>query len=258
MARDRKANAARSAGAWVGVVTMLVSIVCLELLPRQERFYERENEVPSLAGPISCVVIDAGHGGRDSGAIRGVILEKDLTLDVAQRLERLVRAQGFRTVMTRNSDEAVSLASRAESANRERDCVFVSIHFDEGARATATGVQTFYAARKLPRAAVFPSWLPFMQQVSAVPNDFESESLAALVQAALVSRTHAVDRGTRAEQFFVVANVQHPAVLVEGGFLSNDEDIGRLTTESYREELAAAISEGIVRYRQLAASKPGA
>ena len=79
--------------------------------------------------------------------------------------------------------------------------------------------------------------------------NFESQSLAGFVQEALVARTHAVDRGTRAEQFFVVANVRHPAVLVEGGFLSNNGDIAKLATEDYRQELAAAITEGIVRYR---------
>ena len=174
------------------------------------------------------------------------VLEKDLTLDVARRVEGLARVHGFRTMLTRPSDVWVSLAARADTANRENDCVFVSIHFDEGSRAVATGVQTFYATRQQPKSMI-PSWLPFLQPVLPQSLNFESQSLAGFVQEALVTRTRAVDRGTRAEQFFVVANVRHPAVLVEGGFLSNNGDIAKLATEDYRQELAAAITEGIVR-----------
>jgi N-acetylmuramoyl-L-alanine amidase len=76
------------------------------------------------------------------------------------------------------------------------------------------------------------------------------------VQDALVKKTQAFNRGTKAEQFYVVANVRHPAVLVEGGFLSNNEDVGKLTTEAYREQLAAAIADGILRYATIAAETP--
>ena len=81
--------------------------------------------------------------------------------------------------------------------------------------------------------------------------NLESESLAGLVQASLVARTHAFDRGTRPENFYVVANVRHPAVLVEGGFLSNNDDFAKVTNGDYRQELAAAITDGLVRYRDI-------
>ncbi len=201
------------------------------------------------------VLIDPGHGGQDSGAMRNGVLEKDLALDVAHRLERLAQKRGFETMMTRRDDKWISLARRAAAANRERNCIFVSIHFDEGARAAATGVQTFYAAQQAPKSSI-PSWLPFLQPALGEPGNIESQSLAAFVQEAIVARTRAFNRGTTAQQFYVVANVRHPAVLVEGGFLSNDEDIAKLTTEGYREELALAITEGLVQYRDLAGVRP--
>lgn len=208
---------------------MVICLVWLELMPAPDSSLPTDERRPPAKPAVTLVIIDAGHGGQDSGAMRNGILEKDLTLDVARRVEGLARAHGFRTLLTRPSDACVSLAARAAAANRENGCVFVSIHFDEGSRPAATGVQTFYAARQLPKTLV-PSWLPFLQPVLPQPADFESQSLAGFVQEALVARTHAFDRGTRAEQFFVVANVRHPAVLVEGGFLSNNDDIAKLAT----------------------------
>jgi len=222
------------------------------MLPRSVRRPGRTDGGPTISsGEPWVLMIDAGHGGDDSGAIRNGVQEKDLTLDVAQRLERLARRSGFQTNMTRRDDQFVPLAGRAAAANRERDCLFVSIHFDEGTRSAATGVQTFYAAHRIPTTIV-PSWLPFLQPSAAELSNLDSQSLAGFVQEALVARTQAVNRGTRAEQFYVVANVRHPAVLVEGGFLSNNEVIAKLSTENYREQLAVAISEGLVRYREVA------
>jgi N-acetylmuramoyl-L-alanine amidase len=238
--------------AWAGLLLMLAAFVVLQLLPRTERVDSGGTSASGNAGPISLVVIDAGHGGHDSGTLRDGVLEKDLTLDVARRVDQLVRGNGLQTVLTRADDHAISLADRAAVANEQRDCVFVSIHFDEGNRTAATGVNTYYAAHQATGPRPFPSWLPFVQPVSAEPVNFASQSLAGFVQEALVTRTRAFDRGTRAEQFYVIANVRHPAVLVEGGFLTNNDDIAKLRTESYRQQLAQAIVEGIMRYRDFA------
>ncbi len=93
------------------------------------------------------------------------------------------------------------------------------------------------------------SWLPFLERASGQGPNIESQNLASSVQEALIARTNAFNRGTKAEQFFVIANVRHPAVLVEGGFLSNKDDSQKLTSADYREKMAGAISEGILRYR---------
>ena len=116
-------------------------------------------------------------------------------------------------------------------------------------------MQTFYAVRQAPPASGLSAWLPFLQRVSSETTNLESQSLAGFVQEALVGRTQAFNRGTRAEQFYVVAHVRHPAVLVEGGFLSNTADNAKLQSEEYREQLAAAISEGIMRYREAAGQR---
>ena len=197
------------------------------------------------------MVLDPGHGGQDSGAMVGGILEKYLTLDVAQRADRLLQAQGLATVLTRVGDSYVSLADRASLTNRVPDCVLVSIHFNEGNKQVSSGIETYYADHQLPTANPVVSWLPFLQQTSLAPSNPERQSLAGFVQEALVARTKAPNRGTKAQQFFVITNVRHPAVLVEGGFLTNKEDIARLSSDEYREQIAAAISDGIIRYRDL-------
>ena len=181
----------------------------------------------------------------------GNVLEKDLTLDVAQRVDRLLQAQGLATLMTRVGDAYISLADRAAFTNRARDCVFVSIHFNEGNKPVSSGVETYYAVHQTTTGTPMVSWLPFLQRVSSseLPNP-ESQSLAGLIQDSVVTRTQSVNRGTKAEQFFVIANVRYPAVLVEGGFLSNKDDIARIGSEDYREQLAAAISEGVLNYRE--------
>ena len=179
----------------------------------------------------------------------GGVLEKDLTLDVAHRVDRLLEAEGIATVMTRLGDAYVSLAERAAFANRVSDCIFISIHFNEDNQPVSTGVETYYAAHQITPGSFMTSWLPFLWRALSESPNLESQSLAGFIQEALVLRTQALDRGTKAKQFFVIANVTSPAVLVEGGFLTNKEDNSRLTSEDYREQLAAAISDGILRYR---------
>ena len=184
------------------------------------------------------------------------ILEKELTLDVAHRARRLLQLQGVDVLLTRGDDTHVSLAGRAAIANERRNCVFVSIHFDNATRPAATGVETYYATNQISNAKLVPSWLPFLQRTSLEPTNVESQSLASFIQKALVTRTQAADRGTTPQQFFVLANVRHPAVLVEGGFLTNADEITKLATGDYREQIAAAISDGVLRYRDALRQQP--
>lgn len=202
--------------------------------------------------PFALVVLDPGHGGQDSGAMCAGVQEKDLTLDIAQRVEVLLQAQGIATLMTRTGDTYVSLADRAAVTNRSRDCIFVSIHFNEGTKNASAGVETYYAEHPVADRPRIASWLPFMQRAAfETTSNVESESLAGFIQESLVARTQAVDRGTKTGQFFVITNVRYPAVLVEGGFLSNKDDVARLTSVDYRDQMAAAITEGILHYREV-------
>jgi N-acetylmuramoyl-L-alanine amidase len=155
------------------------------------------------------------------------------------------------TVMSRVADNYVSLPERAALANRVEDCILVSIHFNEGNKAVSSGIETYYADHQIPAGEPIVSWLPFLQRTAAEAPNFESQSLASFVQEALVVRTNAVNRGTKTAPFSVIRNVRRPAILVEGGFLSNKEDLARLSSVDYREQIATAISEGIFRYRDL-------
>ncbi|HST30404.1 MAG TPA: N-acetylmuramoyl-L-alanine amidase [Chthoniobacterales bacterium] len=233
--------------AWMGLALMLVSFVWWQFL-----LTPRSSVLSSGAGasaPFTLVVLDPGHGGQDSGAICGAIYEKDLTLDIAQRVNRLLQAQGLATLMTRVGDSYVSLQDRAAVTNRARDCIFVSIHFNESKK-TASGVETYYAEHQTAPAPRLVSWIPFFQGPAAESPSLASQSLARFIQEAMIARTKAPNRGTKAEQFFVIANVDVPAVLVEAGFL-NKEEIAKVDSNDYRDQMAAAISEGILRYRDV-------
>ena len=240
----------RRAIPWLGLFLLAISFAWFVQLPAPlHPSSEKMKPVERGAQPL-VVVLDPGHGGQDSGAMCGTVLEKDLALDVALRAELLLRAAGFSTVLTRDDDRYVSLAERASLGNRDANSLFVSIHFNDGARPTISGVETYYA---LEHSAALPglfSWLPFLQRADSAPLTAQSESLAGFIQAALVERTQALNRGTKREQFYVIANVRHPAALVEGGFLTNKADATKLATAEYRQQIASAISDGVHRYRE--------
>jgi N-acetylmuramoyl-L-alanine amidase len=246
---DGSGGSARSLLAWIGLLLMAASFVWLQLLPSRPR-PRVDIPTPATDGPFALVVLDPGHGGRDSGTMKAGIVEKELSLDVALRVKRFLQLQNVATLLTRTGDTYVSLADRAALANARHNCVFISIHFDDAARPAATGIETYYAAHQISNSSRVVSWLPFLEQTAESAN-VESQSLAGFIQEALVTRTQAVNRGTTAHQFFVISHVRHPAVLVEGGFLTNAEEVNKLATSDYREQIAAAISDGVMRYREV-------
>lgn len=245
---SRGPKSERSLLAWFGLLLMGASFVWLQVtaVPRSLTQLETPPQPPT---PFSVVVIDAGHGGQDSGTLKSGLVEKELALDVAHRVERHLQDLGLVTVMTRADDSYVSLQDRAAIANSQPESVFVSIHFDEAGRSAATGIETYYAAHPISFPDRVASWLPFLQRTSSEPPNVESQSLATFIQESAVTLTQAMNRGTRPQQFFVIANVHHPAVLVEGGFLTNKEDAIKLANTEYREQMAAGIAQGILQYR---------
>src|SRR4029450_10184189 len=139
--------------------------------------------------PFAVVVLDPGHGGQDSGAMCGGVLEKHLTLDVARRIDRLLEGEGIGRQRARFGDTYVSLADRAPFANRVSNCIFVSIHFNEDNRPVSSGVETHYAAHQITGGSFAASWLPFLWRALSESPNFESQSLAGFIQEALVVRT---------------------------------------------------------------------
>ena len=240
----------RHAIPWLGLLLLAISFVWFIQLSTPPPPPIVEEKSATHATPHLLVVLDPGHGGQDSGAMSGTLLEKDLTLDVAVRAELLLHAAGFSTTLTRDHDRYVSLTERASVGNREDNSLFVSIHFNDNKRETTSGIETYYALRQSAAPPGLFSWLPFLQRRDVAPLTAKSESLARSIQAALVERTKAVNRGTKPEQFFVIANLRHPAALIEGGFLNNKSDVTKLATTEYRQEIAAAICEGVYRYQK--------
>jgi N-acetylmuramoyl-L-alanine amidase len=244
-------QALRNVLAFAGLLLMTASLIWIASQQHERPAVNRQSKPtrPTTPKPFAVVILDPGHGGQDSGAMVGGVMEKDLTLDVTRRVDRLLDSQGVATLMTRLGDAYVSLADRAAIGNRVRDSIFVSIHFNEDNKPVATGVETYYAAHQITSGSLVASWLPFLSRPPSNSPKPESQSLAGFIQEALVARTRSIDRGTQARQFFVIANVISPAVLVEGGFLTNKDEVSKLASEDYRDQLAAAVADGILRYR---------
>src|SRR5881409_2299905 len=210
-------RALRNLLALCGLLLMVASFVWLQLRQAERSVGKIESRTAKSSAapkPFAVVVLDPGHGCQDSGAMCGGVLEKDLTLDVARRIDRLLNSEGIATLMTRLGDTYVSLADRAAFANRVRNCIFVSIHFNEDNQPVSSGVETYYAAHQITAGSFLASWLPFLWRALSESPNSESQDLAGSIQEALVARTRAIDRGTEGRQFFVIANVTSPAVLI--------------------------------------------
>jgi len=253
-------EAFRNVLAVAGLLLMIASLVWVSFHQENRPAFKAQSQAtrPGTSKPFAVVILDPGHGGQDSGAMCAGVMEKDLTLDVARRVDRLLDSEGIATLMTRLGDSYVSLADRAAFGNRVNDGIFISIHFNEDNKPVASGVETYYAAHQLNSGSTFASWLPFFSRPPSNSPKPESQSLAGFIQEALVARTRSIDRGTQAKQFFVIANVTSPAVLIEGGFITNKDELSKLVSEDYRDQLAAAVADGVLRYRDAVSQRKSA
>jgi len=207
-----------------------------------------EQRLATSLHSLQTIVLDPGHGGRDEGARAHGLVEKELALDVAQRAERLLQSFGFSVVLTRRDNETtVSLEQRAAIANEHPYSLFISLHFDQSEYAAATGVAAFYANHKANSDQGW-TWVGFF---NSAPESFpDDEALAGYLQTAMLERTEANNRGIKGRDLYVVRNVRAPAVLVEGGFLSNAFDAQLLGTPEYRDRLAASLVQGVLAYQK--------
>ena len=234
--RDHAARM-RTGAACVGLV-VLAGCFTLVIAPDAEEDDDRGSPLVQLP----TVVIDAGHGGKDEGAKSKGVLEKTLTLDVAQRLERVLNGRGFPTAQTRTEDVFVTLSERAQIANRVKSpAIFVSIHFNQGSGKEIAGIETFYADNKVPIVSDW-TWVGFFSRPEPLDT---GEELAAEVQYAVVLKTGARDRGIRARHLYVTRHTRLPAVLVEGGFITNRMESHLLNEDHYADTLATGIADGI-------------
>ena len=178
----------------------------------------------STVGRGRTVIIDPGHGGIDWGAYRAGVRESSLNMKVASKLEYYLKQHGFRVVMTRRSDSFLSLSRRASIANRYRNAIFVSIHFNATRNTWVRGAETFYAGAA-------------------------GRQLASSIHRELAGKCRMKNRGVRFARFAVLVQTKCPAVLVECGFISNSSERARCVTSSFQTTAARAIADGIRKYR---------
>ncbi|MDC3416115.1 N-acetylmuramoyl-L-alanine amidase [Aquibacillus salsiterrae] len=174
------------------------------------------------------VVIDAGHGGQDPGALKNDLQEKDLNLDVSLKVADKLKELGANPILTRSTDEFLELYERVKYSNNNLGDIFVSIHVNS-AVSTASGAEVYYNEGK-------------------GLNEMESILLAQKIQDQLVELVDMHDRGIKQGDFYVIRENETPAALVELGFITNDDDRKKLESDEYRTLFAEAITQGIVDY----------
>jgi N-acetylmuramoyl-L-alanine amidase len=205
------------------LVNRVVTVGLLALLPACASM--RTAKVKNSSKTFSTVIVDAGHGGKDSGAYRRYgPPEKMIALDVAQRLNRKLRESQLKTVMTRDSDVFIPLNDRVAIENGQKNAVFVSIHFNDSRRRGIRGFETYY-------------------------HSGASFDLANQIQAKMMTIPNSANGGVHTANFRVLRLANCPAVLVECGYLSNRSEGNKTRDWEYRELLADRIAEAIVEQR---------
>ncbi len=232
---------------------------------------------PQPERAIKRIVLDPGHGGESPGAVgRLGTREKVLVLDIARRLKRTLEKQGFEVILTRDSDEFVSLADRSKCGNGRKADLFVSIHANASPNRAACGLETYFlsdAKTDWERAVAARENAVFEIEDSSAPtnatgdvgliladlaqNEYlvESSELAARIQEKTVASARIRDRGVRQANFYVLRNNFMPAVLVEVGFLSNRSEEKLLRRFDHRDRLVDGISRGIIEFVKLYSPK---
>lgn len=223
---------------------------------------------PSLAGKYRTIMVDAGHGGKDPGAI-GIsgAIEKDIVFDIARRLKKALQEMGFEVLMTRDSDEFISLQRRAQMASQSDADIFVSIHANAARSRKIRGLEVYYS-RALDPASDLSYYRAnertFFDRMDIygdkeVPQNIISDMIyerkqqeSVMLAEQMIRKTsknvNALNRGSRKSGFFVVKNTLIPAILFEVGYVSNASEAKLLQIEEYRQKIADSIAESIREY----------
>ena len=203
------------------------------------------------AGDFRTVILDAGHGGKDAGATNSLGTEAAYNLKVSLLVKSLLEAQKFKVVMTRDSDRYLALQERVEVANAVREnAIFVCIHFNSGGSA-ARGIETFTMSP--PGVSHYGRDAIAADNQSRAGNEHDSANiaLATSVHGSVLRHLqgYTFDRGIKHARFSVLSGVRHPAILLEGGFLSHSYDAGLIADPKYQDALAKGVVEAISKYR---------
>jgi N-acetylmuramoyl-L-alanine amidase len=224
--------------------------------------------------PLRVLVLDAGHGGHDSGAVGpGGLQEKDLVLDVTRRVARLVEEKlNVKVLLSRDGDYFVPLRDRTSFANKERADLFVSIHANAHREVASAGVETYFLSseatdsgarqvaalensvvqlEKTPsRGSRFDAVKAILWDLAQSEFQLESSRLAEVVQDSMTQSLRIPNRGVKQAGFYVLGGAAMPAVLIEIGFVTNPKEEKRLKESKYRDEIARAIYAGLAEYKR--------
>jgi N-acetylmuramoyl-L-alanine amidase len=231
------------------------------VLERDGKLYVSRMDLSKLIHPIikpshiegavifDTVVLDPGHGGEDSGAVGSFGAEKHYALDTAFRLKRKLEALGYKIVMTRSTDVFIPRPQRVAIANQSAKSIFVSLHYNSYT-SSALGLETFALAPQGTANTDKALKESDMSSRRGNKRDSENIALATAVHANCLYKLRSVDRGVKRHRFDVLAGIERPAILVEGGFVSNAAEGARIHKPEFRESLADAICGGIQNYRK--------
>src|SRR5438132_1217344 len=234
-----------------------------------------QRESRGQLAPLKTIVLDAGHGGHDSGATGPTgLMEKDLVLDVTRRVAKLVEARlGLKVLLTRDADNFVTLRDPTSYANRQHADLFVSTHANPHRDSAADGVETYFLSSEATdstarQVAALENGVVQLEQPGGRPtgrvdivkailwdlaqSEFQAESsrLAEVVHDSMTQSLRISNRGVKQAGFYVLGGAAMPAILIEIGFVTNPREERRLKDTRYRDEIARAILTGLTEYRR--------
>ncbi len=216
------------------------------------------------SSPIHTVVVDAGHGGHDPGAMRYGLREKDMALDIAKRLSSELERSGLSVVMTRDQDKFVELSGRPEVANQLPADLFVSVHINANRNRQVSGAEVYYPRESVidssltwppsvrPAEVAMPTWTikRILWDLALTRSRRHSVKMASHICHSMRDRLGVRCRGVHGARFVVLREATMPAVLVEVGYISNRTEAEKMATPAYRQAIAQAIADGVVGYIQ--------
>ena len=185
---------------------------------------------PQKSVPKDLIVLDPGHGGVDEGANVKGLLEKALALKTATLVKQQLHQKGYRVILTRSRDVFISLEKRSSIANETKCKLFVSFHYNAFKKPEVSGIEIYYCP-KGPKG-----------------KQNQSKKLATLVLEGLIATTGSKNRGVKTGNFHVIRETKMPAILIEGGFMTNPQEHAHLTDQNYIEKMACSIAHAIEQF----------
>ena len=228
---------------------------------------EGDSLMEQLGLTVQTIMIDAGHGGKDPGAMAGSFVEKQFTLNMAKRVGALLQKKGFTVLYTRTSNKYVSLQDRPDIANHKKADLFISVHINANNNPEIRGLETYYLdVAKTKDAATVAARenavsVKNISDLQVILTDLmlsskleESHELARMVHKGILAKARGAkfrtpDNGVRSAPFYVLMGARMPAILGEFGYITNKEDAKLLSSEVYLQSQAEGLVEGIIAYK---------